>query len=407
MVFCIFFSSLLPFAAASKSNSESIPENNISFHKPTYITIDPYLSPIVGADLMILGLRGYQALDDTLLPNTECDTYFPMVLGRTAKFLFEGTFSMFLMVSQHEVFGHGYRSRVVHVPVTGYKIEPFSGVTFIDDEMSFKSINEQTALIAGGMEATGILSKRIRTEWLESHNIDSREASLYLASSLMDQPQYILRAPKFEIEQENELDGHDVNSYVKAVNYWYGERVLSQSNLKMKALIDFLDPYLFYSLYSIGNYIIEGSQTFCHYPMFTIGDYQYLPSFRLSLAPFGPEYQMFNHIRSPENMIIATLRYGNTAGRRSYGITYETFHYWQPDQCALDFRVDLWQQPKLFTPFITDTNEFGAALSLLCRYQVFERLQLMGQLGYKTKGFIPGESLKQGVIARIGLVMKL
>lgn len=376
---------------------------------PLWLTLDYTLTPIVGADLMILGLYGYEALDDWLIPSTDGEISTTLILGRLAKFLLiEFPLNGTLMVTQHEVFGHGARAREFKLPVIRYTIGPFSGSTsFPLLQYQKLSLNERAAISAGGMEGTTILANRLRERWFSANRIDSREATLYLLTSL-DQTLYIRNAPDENRFFRFRFSGHDVCDYIEEVNAWYGKRALKMNKIKDQVLIDFLDPFLYYSLYSLGSYVIAGHQQLCDFPMIPIGDYRYLPGARLALAPYGPEYQWLNYIQTPERFIKAVFRYGNTRGNTSEAIDLEITRIWTSDLLFLDTKLSCWSQPKLFTPHARiGKKQFGFAASMIARYQFAEDFQMMGQLGYKTQGFLQGEILHAGIIARMGILMLL
>jgi len=202
--------------------------------------------------------------------------------------------------------------------------------------------------------------------------------------------------------------GNDVISYINTVNQWYGSKVITTQKLRRQVLIDFFDPYFFYSLYSLGQYVIDGKQSF-EYPMIPIGEYRYLPALRLALAPYGPEYQLFNIVKGPEFNLLATLRIGNTAGKHSRALGLEVTNIISSDLLFIDGKVDVWHQPKLFTPFaISDADgHFGGALSIIARYRVLQQIDLFGQAGYKTTGYLPGEELKHSPILRVGFKVNI
>lgn len=368
------------------------------------LLIDKTYSPVVGADLMIFALRGYQALDDCLIPNTEGDTRFMMGVGRLGKYFLEKLLISSLMVTQHEVFGHGARAREFHMPITKYVIRPFSGATYFSEiDYNKLHLHQKIAFTAGGMEANTILAKRIQGRWLRSNRIDEREASLYLSSS-MDETLYILGTKGIT----HFTEGHDVNKYISLINNWYGEPCLTNTKLRHRVLINFLDPFLYYSWYAFGHYVYDGSQALCDFPMISIGDYRYLPGARLSLAPYGPEYQFLNHIKTSDHIIQATLRYGNTCGQVSTGAAINITRIFTSDLLNLDLNLNVWNQPKLFTQHAQPKHQrVGFAGSVITHYEITEKLDILGQLGYKTTGFLEGETLKRGVIARIGVVMGL
>lgn len=371
---------------------------------PVGLIFDRTSSEWVGASIFISLLRGYQALDDMLLPNSEGDHSAYTILGRFGKLVIEDVIFSTGMVAQHEVFGHGARAREFKVPVLRYQVLPYSGYTQLSYKYNFLTPNEKIAIDAAGMEATGILAKRIRDYWLASKFIDEREAHLYVLNAL-DQPLYALntrREPYNNIHNSN-----DISSYVAQINQWYGHQVLSVRRLRQLALFDFLDPYLYYSFFSMGMYIVEGVQCW-EYPMIPIGDYQYLPGFRIALAPYGPETQFINYIRSAENTIQARFRYGHTDQRKSWGAGVEITRFWSSDLINLDAKLEIWNQPRLFKANAGQaTPKFGAGLWGTLRWCVFSQVELLGQVGYKSSGYVPAEPLKSGPIFRAGFNLNI
>jgi hypothetical protein len=363
--------------------------------------LDRHASPYVGANLIITGLRGYQWLDDKFFPSTAGDTSGPMILARFGRLavIDVGLVLATGMIIQHEVFGHGFRLREFGVKQIGYRIKPWEGLTtYSSSQYNQLSFSEKAAVSTGGMEANTILANQLRTRWVDSEVIDSREATLYLLSSL-DQTAYVLEMSK---RDDTFANGHDVAEYVRDVNSWYQRPVVSMQKLKKRAWLDFFDPYLFYSAYSMGDYVLNGTQQW-EYPMLSIGEYRYLPAARMVLAPYGAEYQLNNFIKGPYT-IFANVRYGNTGGRQSSAIGVEVVNFFKSDLLKIGAKVDLWNQPKLFTTNASfSSTKFGGAASLIARYRVLEKLDVVGQAGYKTSGYIPGEILKHSPILRVGL----
>lgn len=374
-------------------------------HVPFGLIADKHFSEITGAALMTSGLRTYQMADDWLIPSTAGDTSACMILGRFGKLVLENfLLDSYLMVAQHEVFGHGARGREFGLSGLKYNVTPFSGATYFNNTQLLQlSLSEQIAFSAGGIEGDGILAKYLRDQWLNSKCMDTREANLYYRTSL-DQTFYILNTKYYE-KHSSFPAGHDIKEYIVDVNRWYGSAVLTTQKLRKQALMDFFDPFFFYSLFSMGDYVIEGNQAF-EYPMIPIGAYCYLPALRLSLTPFGPEYQFLNFVKGIDNVIQATLRYGHTGFKRSYGLAVEATRLWTSDLLTFDGKVDIWNQPKLFTSNAASApNRFGGAISCIARYRLMDQLDLMGQIGYKTSGYMPGEFLKASPILRVGFYL--
>jgi hypothetical protein len=407
IIFFISLASNTVFATEMFTTSSSDSDRTSASLAPVGITLDRHFSPFVGSEAMFTLLRGYQRFDDAVFTSSADDTSGAMILGRFAKWaLIEQTLTSLEMVAQHEIFGHGFRLREFNIPAH-YRVGPWEGKSsFSNAKYNQLSLSQKIAISTGGVEATGVMANQLRKRWNNDDymNIDSREASLYLISSI-DQPLYVLDTKKKEKTQFP--SGHDIGAYIADINQWHQKSVLTAQKLRRKILIDFLDPYLFYSAYSIGNYMGTGNQTW-EYPMLPIGDYRYLPAMRTALAPYGSEYQLLNFIKGPEHNIVATLRYGNTGGRHSSAAALEITRLFTSDLLFIDGKVDLWNQPKLFTSTAAAAKgRLGAAGSLIARYRITAPLELMGQLGYKTTGFIPGEALKHSPIIRVGFLANL
>lgn len=371
---------------------------------PIGLVIDKDYSPEMGGSGLISIWRSYMALDDYLWPSTQGDTSAYMMLARLGKLGLENVVLSTGMITQHEVFGHGWRAREFNLPIYRYGIRPYSGYTVFSLTKYLQlSPSERIAFVTGGMEADGLLAKQLRDRWLETKFIDEREGQFYLVTAL-DQTLYVLNNRK---EKTFNDGGNDVQAYLREINNWYGHTVLTDKQLRRKEMIDFLDPYMWYSLYSMGHYVIDGTPCF-DYPMIPIGSVQYLPGFRIALAPYGPEYQFINYIRALDYTLQATLRYGNTGGKNSEGLTIEMTKLWADNCLSIDGRADVWSQPQMFisTSHLAPRKS-GAALSLIGRFRIINNFELMGQLGYKTTGYMPGEALKRGPILRAGFFVHL
>lgn len=365
---------------------------------PIGLILDKDYSPIVGSSALNSLVNAYMTIDDRVYPNSQGDTNSYMIFGRFVKTALEDVAFSTGMVTQHEIFGHGWRAREFDVNVNKYKIQPYKGSTLIDQaKFNTLSPSERIAVIAGGMEATSILAQQIRNRWLESKFIDEREGHFYL-NNILDQTFNVWR-----IRNSRILGVSDVSLYIQQINNWYGRTVLTHKQLARREVFDLFDPYLWYSVYGLSNYLYDGTQCF-EYPMIPFGEYRYLPGFRVALAPYGPEYLFINYLRAMDYTIQATFRYGSTGGKDSEGLILEMSRLWAEECLSFDGRVDLWSQPRLFVEESHQADrKLGGAVLLTGRYRFLPNFEMMGQLGYKMKGYMPGEGLNRGIIFRWGL----
>lgn len=363
------------------------------------ILVDKHFSPYAGAYLMQDGYTAFKTLDDIYIPSSEGKRSLLWSLGRTGKLYLEMMLSSFMMVAQHEVFGHGYRAREFDFSHIGYEVNIASGATsFLFSDYLRLNLLQQSALNSAGMEATTILSQQIRHPWFMERCIDNRDALFYVISAI-DQPNYI-----FSTNEGDTTAGNDVNAYVLTINNWFGSNAITKKRLKQREVWDLLDPTLYFAFYTMGRYIATGVPTTCM-PMFNVCGYDYLPTPRLLLAPWGPEFQIQNHLVSPNNRYIRlNLRYGNTAFIHSYGIDLMVRPIWEYYNFEFGTKLYLWRQPKMTSRSAQQAkNQVGAAAFVSADYKFNRCWYALSELGYKTSGYIPGDPLGNSWVWRLGI----
>jgi hypothetical protein len=404
------------FATALLFSQEPAPE--------TYYNaiVDPYLSPYVGGDDLLFLHWSLRCAENAFVnrETLSSKTFLGGLLRVGELELVWLPINYTMMVTQHEVFGHGFRvrslwqyARVEHykwgVPppygpgggATGYLFVPSHITTFQD-----------LAIASGGVEATAILANRTRLEWLQSGGIDYRESSLYNWSQ-QDLTNYVFATMPD--------DGGDISHYIRVLNETYPSDHLTHKQMKQQALVNLFDPFTYYSLYAQLNYIFTGNSK-GYIPMIPIGSYRYLPSPRYGLTPFGPEFYLENFLVKDNRPIYFYLRAGHFAGSTYTGAGIEYAYLWEKNGNSLGFRADIWHQPfanfnnrsyaieKLLDgeplPSPPHKPQFGGALSLIARKRMTEHSSFFFQLGAKTPGFLPGEPLETFPIARLGVSLR-
>lgn len=384
------------------------------------LVVDAHLSPYSGADNLIVA---HHMLEDLKLTRFGKDIFSKTAtlekVGRFSElFFFWSPINYATMVTQHEVFGHGYRVRSLRntgAKVKRYKIGvpppygPGGGLTAFKADEARTSVFQGVVLSSGGVESTSILANRLRMQWLKDQKIPHTEASLY-CDSQQDLTLYIL------VTQE--YGGGDIAEYAWMVGRAYGDD-LKLKLLKRRAYINFLDPFTLYSVYSGWNYVLRGTDVAM--PMIPIGSYKYLPALRMGLTPFGPEYYLENFLTKEGSQIYCYLRNGSFAGHRYAGVGIEYPSAWRYNTLSLGFRMDGWMQPALnlgrrgpsvaqfasidWEPVQADASRFGIAASLICQKKLWDSGSIFLQAGGKSRGYVPGEALSSGLILRVGVTL--
>jgi hypothetical protein len=391
---------------------------------------DLKLSPHCGAENLSTIHYHVEKLDNYLLEsiknnpenNLRASIIRSIERGLELSFIWE-PLNGYLNVIQHEFFGHGYRIRDFGkniVSINEYKIlapYPF-GNGGGSTSFYIKKITPfyESAISIAGTEATSILAREIKLNWLKNGSINPLQASLYL-ESLHDLTFYTSLTHYEDLFSDS---GNDIASYVSSLSQIYPVSPLFLFTLKNQAKINLLDPFTFYSIYSFFKYIVCGKAT--SIPMIPIKGYSYLPSFRLGLAPFGPEIYFENYLCNNNGPIYLYFKKGTFWENRYFGIGVQApFIVSLKSNLFFGMKIDFWKQPLILGPdkarqnlkniFFYDFREedlkkerFGGSLCILTSYKVKNiPLYFDGAVGYKTAGFVPGESLKQSPLLRIGL----
>lgn len=336
--------------------------------------------------------------------------------------------NLYLVIIQHEVFGHGYRIRDLgsrYATVEGYHFGWDSAATHFEITDRLTS-SQMSAIAIGGVEATAILANRLRLKWLTKSLIDGRQSNLYFHAE-QDLTLYTMSTYGSLIGPSDA--GHDIENYLFFLNATYPKGNLSKHQLRKRALLNFLDPFTYYAFYAWWNFVITGeSFTF---PMIPIGQYRYMPSFRLGLTPFGPEFFLENFLVKNNHPIYFYFKWGKYAGNRYYGLGIEQSNVYTWHGIEIGYRLDLWRQPRvlfqrgalqaeqlfafpsvdlvppLYPQSTLDKKQYGVAFSLMLQKTLgLEWLSLYLEPGFKTAGFLPGQALRMAPIFRGGFAFR-
>jgi len=386
------------------------------------LLVDLNFSPYASSPDFIFLQYSFTNLEENIVnPNIKPDREWMTKFGRFADLLFIWyPINEAIMVTQHEVFGHGYRIRDIgssDAKVNSYKIGmPFpygtgGGSTNFSISENL-STRQKIAIDIGGVESTAILACRLKLHWLQNQQLPAKAATLYLSS------QHDLTGYIFGTTNE---DGDDIHNYINNLNISYPDDPITLSNLRDSVMVNFLDPVTYYAAFGLIRYIFTGLDG--DIPMWNMRGVKYLPSFRLGLTPNGPEFFFENFFVVNEQPIYAYAKYGSHASNDYWGLGYEQQEVYRWQCLTFGGRIDLWGQPKAVSPFGFVQNEdnarmginnqftysylLGAAVSVIAKQELIgSPLALYEQIGYKTKGFLPGESLDNSLILRLGFTVR-
>ena len=343
----------------------------------------------------------------------------------TKGFFWDLAISGIIIDLQNELWGHGYRFREFQFSDNVYNIRaPFpyqngGGFSERGNRNNRKTgIHEFMAMNISGQESTRILSNTIIKKWIFSDSIHFKEALLSVRA--FNKSTYAtLLLPEIPGGANN-----DIVSYLININRYYGNGTiasfeLTRNHLRKRSLINFLNPFIGFAFLSgIENYGWLG-KTYSKLYWLKIGKVKYLPSFRMGLTPFGDEVYFESFIKTanpidPQKMRAARIyiRHGNPVFEKFNGIGIETFNFSNfSNKLIVDFNMDLWMQPDMEIggdqKTMISSGKEGLGGLIKCNLQIRlwddpRPVFISTQIGFKSNGYIEGESLTKGLIFRLG-----
>ncbi len=376
------------------------------------------MSPIASAENILTARQGFINYENQFLPNKiEGASKLVNVGYRLFK---TGTVNFFLDNSakllQHEAFGHGYRQREfgytrnsINLRIFFFGFSGFSRLGMPTPGRIFTD-QERTMWFSGGAEATSILSETILSHWSRSEEILLSDTYLYLSSLQFG----TLLATNYEDDLTS-----DAELYLKRINNHYGfvgidNYQLTLDKIRKQAAVDLLNPYIFYSLYSFSkDYLWEGKEK-TKLPMLKIGNLKYMPYMKFWLTPYGSEFQLNNILKTQNRLFRYHIRLGdNTFDSSSWGTGLTIENLFQNNWFKFSADVNIWNQPSLELGDIGTTiikeKGLGGAIRLYAYFKFVTGENLKNStdiflnVGYKTKGYLQGETLADNIIWRFGL----
>lgn len=416
-----------------------------------YFGGDRYLSSYTSSKFLSNIYYGYDYLF-TYLYGFIPDNTNTLIFKRLSITYFNMEFAKLVTLLNHEWFGHGFRLREFGIKqkyailpygyhfvgygipffyglsITGYAVpKDINNINQRKDEFSKEELLQKEITIwLGGLEAEDVLRTQTLSNCLSNKYMNSKDAWFYL-KSFFSKKSYIGNSHQSPIPDQaylkdiNELaekgplkimrNGgfnklHDVNNYVKKLCIFYdNDYAITTDELKKFNLLELIDPFFYFSMYQIWNYLIFGN-TRLNYPMIPIWKISYLPAYKLIMTPYGLENQIINYFRCYNVSGRFLVNFGGVevANKKYWGIGLD-LNLIKINKCVnLGGNIYLWNQPELFKDPKKSKNKYGTLVNISSRFNIIRHLSLDFNIGYKTKGYIQGHMLDRGVIIGAGLI---
>jgi hypothetical protein len=385
------------------------------------LMVDPDLGMRSGIETAIAANRGFVTIVDGVVGRSWFDGESRAgkagnVLGRLARYsLVDLPASYFVAVLAHELVGHGGRYRELGVGNIDYGFEwppPYgSGGGWASTEIR-GGVTEHgvSAIWTGGLETHALLQRRLALRWMARDEFDYADALLFWWSFQI-QMDYVMGSSGFEPD----VPDNDPRAYVRGLNALAGRTepadfLWSLDDLKRVYRLNVLNPFVLLAVFEQAEMLWDGGSTRAM-PSIRFGDVAYLPALRTGLTPFGAEVHLESYIRIGRRALLLDLARGD-----------ETFHasWWSAGATAqslvtggrltLDAEARAWRQPELqvIGEEVDDAaRPLGAGLSLRAYVALGDpatsRYSLVGEVGYKTRGFVEGHRMGAGPSLLLGL----
>jgi hypothetical protein len=328
----------------------------------------------------------------------------------------------FLTVGQHEVDGHGGRAREFGLSPTYRFGFDFSGST--STRQPPRTDVESILLGSGGVEADGVMARRILLDALRPEGVDGAKIPLAMMAKL-DLTLYVSDVEKPSRKPGDFIDqyksGNDMAYYLVArqgarraarpADVWNGVYTVDTddpllrdtwNDIRVTALWNALDPSLFAAVYSYFREHVLRGQVRVHPPTLRVSDALAL-SFgtRGALGPQSVSRYLDVYGVTRRGVLNVYIRDLDSSIDRTWGAGAAVHGVRLGPVLEIGVQVDGWREPdSLEGIYARDdqrwnvTGTVDAALG--------HRWGLSGKFGTKSRGFLPGKPANGGVYVGFG-----
>jgi hypothetical protein len=361
-----------------------------SANKPKYeidFSLDQYYSPFMGNEI----IGNFNNLVTWFEGNNKgySKKYY------AAETIIETSSALVSAITQHEIFGHGYRLRELGYTPSGYEIRLLSGVTYYNGWFSNRI--ECINFSLGGHEANKIAAEETSSKFLVNEGLTNFDEKYYLFNKLSLFQEYLL------ILNYNNWDftvRTDTAKYLGNLNNILDENHQIELRKFVLTFLDLADPLVFAPIYTL----FTGKDL----PFLEFGPVKYLPSFGTLMTPYGLEAKLDNYFKVNDFPFIVSLRGGSNGGNNSMGAKFEAPYIYINKNANMNAAISLWRQPEINEDkFPYPPQNIGGSIKVGGLYYLTDKFGVKGTINLKSSGYEPGESLRATARFNAGIKIKL
>jgi hypothetical protein len=401
-------------------------QQNVVAQSTNHLLFDFNQSEFFGAENLLSVHKLFHTAEEHLIPSQLFDetTFGKKLVGigyRGGKLLIlDRTVNYMLYITQHEVFGHGSRWREVGASEISYELNlpfplgPGTGRTITTPALNrITSGTERLMSIAGGMEANSLLAHQLEYRWLQDQALHYHQGLLYLQSR-NDIVGYIWRDKLFGTGST--FSGSDPLGWVFDINVQFGsiDKLYSLDRIAIQSLFSLLNPFQAYSAFGIAKtYVLDGKNVLDKLPAIPFGMIKVLPTISFNLTPFGSEFIFNNYVIGKQRLADVQFNIGDPLFHKFGMLSINVHDLFKADQYSIGVQVGSWDQPdvQLGGTIISEhrggIGGFGKVQLNWFPLKGHRNLGLYASAGYKTVGYLMGETLDKNMIMRFGVSFRL
>lgn len=391
---------------------------------PITLSVDPHLSIETGADLTLAASTFLADLEGRVFSHLKLNgrVGIPLRIGWTL--LIDHPIALFMVVLQHEAFGHAGRAREFGSSASCRMGSPwtvdalFKGSTRFGSGTNYDprslSLEDQIRMSIGGVESNARSATLIERELVAGSTMRPLQLLYFIRSRsyasyyvLVNTPDPISHPERFYGEWSG---GGDVADYLGQLNTKYHAEtgitptgssstvIAEYRRLRWQAWLNLVDPGAWLSLWSVARQVWTGEEP-ASLPLPHLAGRRFLPILTSDWTPDGGMISIetvfsrkLGQVSGPRWFSLVT-RQGNGPGGRlwSVGAATESFAAWK--SIRLGGEVEAWNQPSHGT---------GGGANLWLSVTRGWSKGLLLNAGLKSGGHWPGRPAESGVFFRVG-----
>ncbi|MEJ5306772.1 MAG: hypothetical protein WHT27_00510 [candidate division WOR-3 bacterium] len=315
-------------------------------------------------------------------------------------FTFSFTSRWFSMLWPHE-FGHYLRAEQVGGNFSFVRFQ-FPGVVGDMDLPSNATLEDHTLALIGGFEANYLTTKNVQFDFYRYDGLYNDEYSMSFGNRIM-YPFYAFLIAKQNPEDKQTWinSGGDPVNFTKLVWEMNGRNIFNPDSSVNEGLVKFynnaaylsilwnlLDINLYQQVLSYFGDELKGKRPFY------IGNKNFLWSYGtfFNTSPLGVELYFNSYLKVYNRFMNLYFRYGLPFKNNGIGLAIPEVLKFK--NLSFGLTSDFWTQEYYGKGFLVSTD---------LSYRIKEKWNIEAQIGYKTQGYIPGKTTKDGVLFSIGI----